>query len=318
MGIVELDGKVFVKVFQPGQKAQADPDHVPERTGDEEILLFQAKLLALDGFIVGVEDLGDVFRKDLGIDGTVIVAHIEGGEFKGRHRLSPPQPQQVAGVHPVADNGGIVGNPSHSAVGNPAYAVAAVLVGERFGMTSKTHLKGEFRAADFPRVAQAQPLVRLFALPAVANHLIEDSEFIANAVTHSGNLESCQGIEIAGCQSPKSPIAQPRFVLLVEQGLNVKTNSRAAGAHLLIDAQVDQVVLQMRAEQEFRREVGNYSGIFVMQLPNGLEPPVQQLIAHGVSQRQVELVLRSILRVLAQGVEEMLVKGTIQAFQTDV
>jgi hypothetical protein len=41
------------------------PDHVLERAGDEEVLLLEAKLLPLEGVVVGIEDLGDDLGEDL-------------------------------------------------------------------------------------------------------------------------------------------------------------------------------------------------------------------------------------------------------------
>ena len=61
VGIVELDGKVAGKLTQVTSEQLVKSQHVLERAGNEEILLLEPQLFALDRFIVGVEHLGDVF-----------------------------------------------------------------------------------------------------------------------------------------------------------------------------------------------------------------------------------------------------------------
>ena len=143
---------------------------------EQEILLFQTQLFALDRLVVGVENLGDVLRENLSLDRPVVVAHVEIFKFKGLHSFSLPQPKQIAGVYAIPKDRGVVGNALHSPVRNPSNPVAALIILIVFGAPPQTHQKGDFRANHFPWIAQSKPLVGAFHLPAVSNLLFEDAD----------------------------------------------------------------------------------------------------------------------------------------------
>src|SRR5215472_14046905 len=63
-------------------------------------------------------------------------------------------------------------------------------------------------------VRPAEPVVRLFLLPAVLNGLAKNAVFVAQPVAHRGELHRGHRVEEAGCQTPKSSIAQARVGLL--------------------------------------------------------------------------------------------------------
>ena len=54
---------------------------------------------------------------------------------------------------------------------------------------AELHIAGDFRAHDFPGIAESQPLIRDLDLPAVADRLIEDSELVADAVADRRNVQ---------------------------------------------------------------------------------------------------------------------------------
>jgi len=57
-----------------------------------------------------------------------------------------------------------------------------------FCVTPKIDINGSIWATYFPGVAQAQPLVRNFDLPAILNLLSEDAEFVPDAIADCRNL----------------------------------------------------------------------------------------------------------------------------------
>ena len=69
-----------------------------ERAADEEVLLLQAQFLAEIEAVVGVEDLGEVFRPDFAADGGDVVAGVEVFEVELLRRLAAPQAQGVDGA----------------------------------------------------------------------------------------------------------------------------------------------------------------------------------------------------------------------------
>ena len=54
---------------------------------------------------------------------------------------------------------------------------------------AERYIVGDLRADDFPRIAEAEPLVGDFHLPAILDDLIEDAEFVADAVAGRGHFE---------------------------------------------------------------------------------------------------------------------------------
>ena len=61
----ELGGELFVEGVELAAAGQVGANHVLQGAGDEEELLFQPQLLALNLLVVGVEDFGDVLGDGL-------------------------------------------------------------------------------------------------------------------------------------------------------------------------------------------------------------------------------------------------------------
>ena len=74
MGVVELDGELLVEALGRDLLHADDAQHVLQRAGDEEVLLLEPQLLALDLLVVRIEHLGDVLRGHLLVHRAVIVA----------------------------------------------------------------------------------------------------------------------------------------------------------------------------------------------------------------------------------------------------
>ena len=89
----------------------------------------------------------------------------------------------------------------------------------------RAHLEGAaeldldhfLRAGDLPGVGLAQPVVRLFVLPAVADGLLEDAVFVPQAVTHRRQLHRRHRVEEAGRQPAEAAIAEAGVRFLLEQ-----------------------------------------------------------------------------------------------------
>ena len=84
---------------------------------------------------------------------------------------------------------------------------------EQFSLTS-TFSCGR---ANLPRIRPAEPVVRLFLLPAVPDGLFEDAVFVAQAVAHGRELHRGHRVEEARRQAPEPAIAQPGVGFLLEQ-----------------------------------------------------------------------------------------------------
>ncbi len=88
--------------------------------------------------------------------------------------------------------------------------------------------------------------------------LIEDAELVANSVARRRDFQTGQRLDITGGQTPQATVAEPRLLLDRQQRIEtrqIETAHRLFG--LLANAQHQQVVPQLGADQEFSREVGD-------------------------------------------------------------
>ena len=159
-------------------------------------------MLAFDLLVVGIEHLGNVFRRHLAVDGPVVVAHVKGLEIKGFYRLGLPQPQGVDGVDPIAGDRGVVGDALYLLSRNPALAETAIGIDIALAVATKAHGNGRFGVGNFPGVAVLQPFIGNFYLPAIADLLVENAKLVANAVANGGNLQTGHRLHIASRQPP--------------------------------------------------------------------------------------------------------------------
>src|SRR5947207_6422018 len=105
-----------------------------------------------------------------------------------------------------ADDWGIVGDGLHGFAGMPAGAVAAAVV-DMGDMAAEMHLIDHLRALEFPGVAEAEPFVRIFLLPALCDDLAEQTEIVTDAIADGGNGERCHARHEAGREPTEAAIA---------------------------------------------------------------------------------------------------------------
>ena len=147
MGVVELHGELLVESLQRNLLAAHDANHVLQGTRDEEVLLLEPQFLALDGLVVGIENLGEILRDDLLVHRAVVVATIEHLEIERLGRFRAPQSKRVGRVRVVAENRRVVRDADHDALGQPAHAMAPLLVGPRLGVAADFDLDRPFGRA---------------------------------------------------------------------------------------------------------------------------------------------------------------------------
>src|SRR5579862_4859153 len=127
---------------------------------------------------------------------------------------------------------------------NPAHAHAPVIVAVALRIAAQTHLDRPLGPRNLPRIAEAQPLVRLLHLPAIHDLLLEDPELVANAVADARNLQRRQGVEETGGESSEAAVAETRFLLAGEDRVEVQPELGHRIAHLGVASEVDEVVAE--------------------------------------------------------------------------
>jgi hypothetical protein len=105
-------------------------------------------------------------------------------------RFRFPEAQGIGGVRLISKDSHIVWNTGQYLGRDPADAIPPMIVGISLSMTAEAHIDSCLRTAQLPGITQAQPFVCDFNLPAVANLLPKDSEFVTDAVPDCGNFQS--------------------------------------------------------------------------------------------------------------------------------
>ncbi|EXI73432.1 MAG: hypothetical protein AW07_02644 [Candidatus Accumulibacter sp. SK-11] len=164
------------------------------------------------------------------------------------------------------------------------------------GTAAELDLEGDVRPVNQPGAARTQPFVGQLDLPAITNRLRENPELVADAIADGGNLERRQRIEITRRQAAEAAVAQPRLLLLLEQQFQIQPELLHCLPRVVVDSEIDQVVAQLRANQEFGRHVADGPAAAVTVGPRRLHPALQQAVAHRLCERDETVVAGRHLR----------------------
>ena len=146
---------------------------------------------------------------------------------------------------------------------------------------------GGIRFVDLPRVAVHQPVVGLLDLPAVGEFLLEDAELVADAVADRRALQRGHRVQVAGRQPAQPAVAQARFALTVQDHVEVLAEIGQRLTRLRLDAQIEQVVAQLRAHQELRGQVAGDLARQIQPVLGGRHPAFLHAVAHRQGERLV-------------------------------
>jgi len=139
---------------------------------------------------------------------------------------------------------------------------------------------------DLPRVAVAEPVVRNLDLVAVLDDLLEDAVVVSDAVAPGWQVESGEGVQEAGCQSPQASVAQSGINLLLIDALQVVAQVSQSSLVLLLDVEVVESILQAPPDKEFQGEVIYLFATFLVEGAVGvieaLDEPISDRMGHGL------------------------------------
>ena len=180
------------------------------------------------------------------------------------------------------------------------------------GIAAELDFAGGVGGGDFPGVAELQPLVGVLDLPAVAEFLAEDAELVAQAVADGGHAEGGHGIHVAGGETAEAAVAETGLGLLVGERLEVDADGGERFAALLGEAEVEQVVHEVRAEEKLRREITDDADVALAVGLDGADPVVHDFVANDVREGVVALDVGGQIEQTADGVGEVAEKGISQ------
>ena len=121
--------------------------------------------------------------------------------------------------------------------------------------------------------------------------LVEDAELVADAVADRGSFEGGQRVEVARGEPAEAAVAQPGLLLAREHLVEVLAELRKRRSRRVLDAEVEQIVAQLRAHQELRRQIARHLAAEIERGLGGRHPVVLHAVADGQRSRPV-VVLR--------------------------
>ncbi len=201
-----------------------------------------------------------------------------------------PQPEQVYIVDLVAGNRGIIGNTGNYPGRNPAYPPISPLTVIYFAVTAEPDITGKIRFLDLPGIARMQPAIADFFLPAIYELLVKHTVLVANTIANGRYLQRGERVQITGCQPSQTAITQTRFLFMIDDLLQVQADFSCCLGKLIIETKVDQVVMQVRAHEKFRRQVTDNLGIFLQQCLHRINKEMLHPVAQGVGYGKVAII----------------------------
>ena len=269
----------------------------------------------MSGSVVRVEHLGNGFGKFHILHSGDVVTVIEVAEAEVVGGLRAPEAQVVHGVVLVTRNRSVVGESEHVVLGFPTVAELALFVHPADHVAVHGHLDFVRRTGDFPRVGETQPVIRLFFLFAVHDLLAEHTVFIADAHTGSREFERCHGIEEACGQAAEATVTEAGVDFLFAEFFESHAEFVKSFGHGAFDVEVQHGVAEGTANQKFEGQVVDALHVFLVVGFLGLDPAVNQAVAHGVCHGEELFVVGHGRAVTGERVVDVVGKGFAERFR---
>ncbi len=164
---------------------------------------------------------------------------------------------------------------------------------------------------EFPGVAVAQPVFRLFDLLAVLDALVEQAELVADAVAVAGITVGGQGIEETGGQAAEAAVAEGGVRLAVDDLVQVNSGSGQGLRRDIVDPQVKQALLELPADQVFHRQVIDPLGIGLVLAARCRHQPLAENSPQQVGQRVVPVTLGRIIGITPNHVHKVVAETAL-------
>ena len=292
MGIVELEGSLLIKLADIAVCLLIFFHCCLNTRRNEEILLLQTKLLACIVVVIRVKNVNDILCKVLLLNRLLIITLIEGIQMEVRDRLCIPYTQGIYYVVIVSKDRHIKRYGTYRLISFLDKVVFLLLF-----IVLNAHIAAEFydlcilRTAKLERIAILEPVIRYFYLIAVLNFLLEHSVAVTDTAAVCRITKGCQRIQEACCQTAKSAVSKCCIRLLILDHVEVKAHLIECFLYFLICTQIDQVVSERTAHQEFHGHIIYGLRIIHLILLLGCQPVVNDSIFYCIRYGLEQLLL---------------------------
>jgi hypothetical protein len=273
---------------------------VLQRGRHEKIFLPQPEFAPGGTFVVRIKEFADRFGARLLGRGADIVAGIEHIELERIGRACRPQPQRIDALATPSDDRGVIRHRLHGFRRMPDRVVAAFLL-HMLDTAAEMDVVDHLRPLEFPGVAEAQPFVRIFLLPALIDDLAEQAEIVADAIADRGNAEGGHAFHEA-CRKPaEAAIAQCRVRLAFAQFRESDAEIAKRGLEHREQPHVVERVGEQTADQKLQREIVDPLAAGIVALLLRRQPAMHDAVAQRQRGRLVPVVPGRHAGVLADG-----------------
>ena len=222
---------------------------------DEEILLLEPQLLALNVVVGGIEHLGDDLAHGALLKALYILALGEQVHIERRGAACIPKAQGVDRLALVACDEHISRHGGDGGVADMLGVVVAVIIPVRNDVSAKAHLDGLVRAGHEPALGCRAPVVGDLGLLAVPYLLPEDAQLVAYRVARCGNTERRHGVHVAGGESAETAVAETCVVFLLENVACVSSEVTERPDERFGNAQIEGIFHKASAHEKLHGQI---------------------------------------------------------------
>ncbi len=156
---------------------------------------------------------------------------------------------------------------------------------------AKSDSIGDFGARELPRVAEGQPVFRVFVLPTVLDRLPEQAVVIADAIAIRGDGQRRHALHETGGEPSEPAIAKSRVRFHLAQLVEVDIQASQGLANLGGEAEIVQRIHKQTPDQKFERQIIDAPPVFFVVCLLGCDPRPDDAVSHDKRGREEPIPL---------------------------
>ena len=173
----------------------------------------------------------------------------------------------------------VVGDSPHRFRRLPGVAVAAFRIGHDIDVAAEAYVVHHLATWKFPGVAEGEPFVGIFLLPAIGDDLAEQSEVVADAVAQRGNAQRRHAFHEARGKPAQAAVAECCVRLAFAQLVEVDAKVAERGVEYRQQSHIVERVGEQPSDQELERQIIDALAAGVIVVLIGRQPAMHDAVA---------------------------------------